>query len=71
MYEFGENEPVIEYDIGEDGIHGEYWVLRRCPECGRFIKIGKVLSNADGEVKLEDWICKHCGPIEPVGFYGA
>jgi hypothetical protein len=40
-------------------------VYCRCPECGRYIKRGKLLMNMDGEIKLQGFICKVHGEIQP------
>ena len=40
-------------------------VYCRCTECGRYIKRGKLLMNRMGDVKLQGFICKVHGEIEP------
>ena len=40
-------------------------VLRRCPECGRFLNKGEVFVNGLEETKLEGWICKKHGEVQP------
>lgn len=40
-------------------------VYRRCPECGRYLKKGELLTNMDGEIKVRGWICRIHGEVEP------
>ena len=40
-------------------------VLRRCPECCKFIKEGKLSVNGLDQVKLTGWICKVHGEVKP------
>ena len=65
-YEWGEKEPLVCFDCRENG---EAWVFRRCPNCGRYISEGKLLTNGLGEIKLKGWICKKCGEVEPAWFW--
>ena len=44
---------------------GDIQVYRRCPECGRYISQGNVLTNPLGEVKFKGWKCKKHGEIQP------
>lgn len=45
---------------------GDVCVYRRCPECGKYLKEGKVFTNRLTErVKLTGWICKKHGEVEP------
>ncbi len=44
---------------------GDICVYRRCPECGRYVTHGKLLTNIEGDVKLIGWICKTHGEVEP------
>jgi hypothetical protein len=44
---------------------GEIIVYRHCPDCGKFIKTGKLFTNILGNVKLEGWICKKDGEVNP------
>jgi hypothetical protein len=50
------------YDCGDDG---DIVVYRRCPECGRYLKKGEVLTNMAGDAKVKGWICKKDGEVEP------
>ena len=50
------------YDCGDEG---DICVYRRCPECGKWIKEGIIKTNLAGEVKLEGWLCKKHGEVEP------
>lgn len=44
---------------------GDICVYRRCPKCGRYLKKGEVLTNGNGDAKVEGWKCKVHGEIEP------
>jgi hypothetical protein len=46
-------------------INGSISIYRKCPICGKLIKAGKVFTNINGNVKLEGWICKTHGEVEP------
>jgi PHP family Zn ribbon phosphoesterase len=49
-----------------EGEEGEtIGVYARCPECGKYLKRGRLLLNLAGDVKLEDWKCSKHGEIEP------
>ena len=48
-----------------DGDQGDICVYRRCPECGRYLKSGIVLTNLAGEAKVQGWTCKKHGEVEP------
>lgn len=50
------------YNIEE---HGNVLVYPCCPECHKFLTKGILLTNMDGQVKLEKWICKTHGEIQP------
>lgn len=60
--ELTENTPVVAYDDLEGG---EIYVIRLCPNCGRFLKVGELLINLLGGIKLTNWMCKKCGEIQP------
>jgi hypothetical protein len=47
------------------GSEGDICVYRRCPECGKYLKAGKVLTNMEGEAKLKGYTCKKHGEVEP------
>lgn len=47
------------------GDEGDICVYRRCPECGKYLKAGEVLTNMAGEAKVQGWTCKKHGEIEP------
>jgi len=40
-------------------------VYCRCPKCARYVKRGVLLMNKMGEIKLEGFICKQHGEIQP------
>jgi len=41
-------------------------VYARCPECGRYLKHGKLLiNNFMDKMKLTGWTCKKHGEVEP------
>lgn len=40
-------------------------VYCRCPRCGGYVKRGRLLMNRAGEIKLEGFICKRHGEIQP------
>jgi len=44
----------------ECGGEGDICVYRRCPECGKYLKEGKVFTNS-----VKGWICKTHGEVEP------
>lgn len=44
---------------------GELYVLRQCPDCGRFITTGRVLINGLDQLKLPGWQCKKHGEVKP------
>ena len=44
---------------------GPLWVVRQCPICGRFLKIGTVITTWDGMAVLEGWLCSKCGEVKP------
>lgn len=48
-----------------DNKEGDIWVFPKCPNCGRFIVTGEVYTNEMGNVKLENWVCRKCGEIQP------
>jgi ribosomal protein S27AE len=50
----------------EDPEGGEIYVIRLCPNCGRFIRKGELLTNLLGGVLLKNWMCKKCGEVQPL-----
>ena len=44
----------------EGGGEGDICVYRRCPECGKYLKEGKVTNGG-----VEGWMCKVHGEVEP------
>ena len=42
------------------------YVFGTCPECGKYLKRGIVLQNADGKVKVEKWMCKRHNEVQPI-----
>lgn len=51
--------------FGNDDEGDDICVYARCPECGRFLTIGRVWENFNEGVKLEGWKCKKHGEVEP------
>lgn len=51
------------YFTGESG--ETIGVYCKCPECGRYVKHGKLLINRFGNIKLQGFICKIHGEIQP------
>ena len=47
-----------------EGSEGDIRVYRRCPECGRYLKEGKITS----EPKFKGWTCNVHGEVEPFYF---
>ena len=47
---------------------GNLLVMPVCPECHKFIKMGRVLMS-DSAMKFEGFICKTHGEIEPEIFW--
>lgn len=63
MTELTENTQVV---VFFDPQGGEIFVFRYCPECGRFLKTGKLFTDLEGgNVHLKDWICKRHGEVQP------
>lgn len=50
------------YSGGDDS---DICVYRRCPECGKYLKTGEVLTNLADEAKVQGWTCKKHGEVEP------
>lgn len=44
---------------------GDICVLRKCPECGKYITVGKLATNGAGECRFENWNCKKHGSVKP------
>ncbi len=40
-------------------------VYCRCPECSCYVRRGELLMNRNGDVKLQGFICKRHGEIQP------
>lgn len=59
---FEDTKAWTRYDCGNDG---DICVYRRCPKCGRYLKIGEVFTNLNGDAKVENWVCKKHGIVEP------
>lgn len=59
---FQDEKAWTRYDCGDEG---DVCVYRRCPECGKYVKEGKLLMNMAGEVRLQEWKCKTHGEITP------
>lgn len=57
------NTPKVFYSGTRGG--SDVMVFRRCPECGRFISIGRVLANMDGQIRTEGWFCTKDGEVQP------
>ena len=49
------------FELGDS----ELFVIRRCPECQRFVTCGQVLINGLGDIKLEGWICSRHEEVQP------
>ena len=58
-----EGDPIVVFEFARQG---SVWVLRRCPNCGRFIKVGYLQINGLDEVRGKGWLCGKCGEVQPV-----
>lgn len=54
------------FTVFSDDQEGDIYVYRQCPECGRFIKSGRLFVCGLGVVMLKDWICKKHGEVKPL-----
>ena len=52
------------YFVGEDEGSG-ISVYCRCPECGRYLKRGKLYTNKLGTLRFKGFKCKIHGDVEP------
>ncbi len=56
------NTPHTLFELPE---HGDLWVFRRCPKCGRFIETGIVQYNGMGDIRPKGWLCGRDGEVDP------